>query len=216
MYEFVTHTWNPVRGKCQYNCSYCYVGKWKSEQNPLHFDERYLQDDLGKGKFIFICSGCDLFYPEVPREWIQQIWEHTQKYPKNQYLWHTKNPWSLASLIEPQKRDVACVTIESNRSYPSISKAPFPIERIKWLKEWEGPRMITIEPIMDFDIDIFSGMILSANPIQVNIGADSGRNNLPEPSAEKITELINHLEKYNLKVHQKKNLTRLLVNKEKL
>lgn len=208
MYEFITHTWNPVRGKCPYDCSYCYVGKWKQEQSSLHFDEKYLKDDLGEGNFIFICSGCDLFHPDVTREWIKAIWEHTQKYSQNQYLWHTKNPWKLASLIDPLKRDVACLTIESNQAYPSVSKAPFPIERITWLKEWTGSRMITIEPVLDFDVDIFAGMILDAEPMQVNIGADSGRNNLQEPSAEKITELISKIEPYT-KVHLKKNLGRI-------
>ena len=48
-----------------------------------------------------------------------------------------------------------------------------------------------------------------AKPIQVNIGADSGGNNLPEPSKEKIIELIFELEKFT-KVKQKKNLKRLL------
>jgi protein gp37 len=208
MYDFITHTWNPVRGKCSYNCSYCYVGKWKQEQKPIHLDEKELKVNLGEGNFIFICSGCDLFHPDVPRKWIKAIWKHTQKYPKNQYLWHTKNPWGLASLIEPLKRDVACITIESNRAYPSVSKAPFPIERITWLKEWDGPRMITVEPIMDFDLDLFCGMLLECSVDQVNIGADSGRNNLPEPSAEKIGELIKRLEPYT-KVHLKKNLRRI-------
>jgi DNA repair photolyase len=25
MYPFVTHTWNPIRGKCPHDCSYCYM-----------------------------------------------------------------------------------------------------------------------------------------------------------------------------------------------
>src|SRR3990167_1900105 len=26
MYGFVTHTWNPIKGKCSHNCSYCLDG----------------------------------------------------------------------------------------------------------------------------------------------------------------------------------------------
>jgi hypothetical protein len=43
-------------------------------------------------------------------------------------------------------------------------------------------KMITIEPIMDFNLDRFSQMLIEAAPARVNIGADSGRNGLPEPS----------------------------------
>jgi DNA repair photolyase len=25
LYEFVTHSWNPIQGKCPHDCSYCYV-----------------------------------------------------------------------------------------------------------------------------------------------------------------------------------------------
>jgi hypothetical protein len=52
-------------------------------------------------------------------------------------------------------------------------------------------------------------MIKECAPVQVNIGADSGHNHLPEPPAEKVLELIAELEKIT-KVVQKPNLARLL------
>jgi len=51
---------------------------------------------------------------------------------------------------------------------------------------------------------------LMANPVQVNIGADSGNNNLPEPSWEKIQQLVGILEK-KTRVVLKKNIKRLEV-----
>ena len=69
--------------------------------------------------------------------------------------------------------------------------------------------MITIEPIMDFDIFVMIEKIKEVSPFQVNIGADSGYNNLPEPSKEKILELILELEKFTT-VFRKSNLGRLL------
>jgi hypothetical protein len=62
---------------------------------------------------------------------------------------------------------------------------------------------------MDFDLPEFLKMIKEANPKQVNIGADSGRNGLPEPPKEKLLELIAELEKFTTVV-KKKNLGRLL------
>jgi DNA repair photolyase len=209
MYRFVSHTWNPVRGKCPFSCSYCYVGRWGNEQKPIFLDQSYLKDKMGEGRFIFVCSGCDLFHPCIRIEWIEAVREHTMQYPGNKYLWHTKNPYRLVSLIEPGPSDIACVTIESNKCYRSISKAPPPIERFTYLNKWEGKRMVTIEPILDFDLDSFIGMIHGANPMQVNIGADSGGNHLPEPEPEKVKELIAELEKFTT-VHKKRNLDRLL------
>lgn len=62
---------------------------------------------------------------------------------------------------------------------------------------------------MDFDLYQMVGLIKQCSPVQVNIGADSGNNNLPEPSKEKVFELINELEKFTI-VHKKKNLNRIL------
>jgi hypothetical protein len=55
----------------------------------------------------------------------------------------------------------------------------------------------------------FSEMILSCKPEQVNIGADSGNNHLPEPPAEKAEELIELLAPHT-KIHLKSNLRRIL------
>jgi hypothetical protein len=134
----------------------------------------------------------------------------TWRYPKNDYLWHTKNPARVVGF--PREwfpvNSVLCVTIESNIPWPGISKAPQPAERIEALKKWKGRKMITIEPVIDFDAITFSEMILSCEPEQVNIGVDSGNNHLPEPSPEKIGALIEALRPFT-KVYLKKNLKRL-------
>jgi hypothetical protein len=70
---------------------------------------------------------------------------------------------------------------------------------------------VTIEPVMDFDLPEFIELIKKANLIQVNIGADTGRNHLPEPSAEKVMALISELQKFTM-VKKKNNLKRILGN----
>ena len=35
MYEFVTHTWNPIKGKCYHDCSYCYMKKINPDAQPV-------------------------------------------------------------------------------------------------------------------------------------------------------------------------------------
>jgi DNA repair photolyase len=211
MYSFVTHTWNPVRGKCPYNCSYCYVGRW-GEQQPIHLDEKELKTDLGSGNFIFVCSGCDLFHPDIPLEWILRVIQKTGEYPLNTYLWHTKNP-ERASIYESRMpaSSILCTTIETNRNlYPLMGQAPTPSIRAFYAGQWKGQKMITVEPIMDFDNREFVEMIKMVSPFQVNIGADSGSNGLPEPSKEKIIEFVSELETFT-KAVKKKNLERLLL-----
>lgn len=68
---------------------------------------------------------------------------------------------------------------------------------------------ITIEPIMDFDMEEMIQLIRLSIPTQVNIGADSGNNGLPEPPKEKVLEFIAALERFTT-VKQKKNLKRII------
>jgi hypothetical protein len=103
-----------------------------------------------------------------------------------------------------------CTTIETNRIYPEMGKTPEPVMRaIQMNQFYNWPTFVTIEPIMDFDLDEMVKLIKLCHPNQVNIGADSGNNNLPEPSKEKLLALIDELKKFTV-IDQKRNLTRLL------
>jgi len=80
MYEFVTHTWNTVKGECYHDCSYCYMKRW-GKLNPVRFDEKELKTDLGSGNFIFVGSSCDMWAENIPDKWIFKtlISEKTKK-----------------------------------------------------------------------------------------------------------------------------------------
>ena len=71
--------------------------------------------------------------------------------------------------------------------------------------------MVSIEPIMDFDISTMIWWIKEIKPIFVSIGADSKSNKLTEPTPDKIKKLIANLSNFT-KVICKNNLRRLLVN----
>jgi hypothetical protein len=188
--------------------------KYGQEQKPFYLDKKELRTNLGAGNFIFVCSGCDLFHPDVHADWIFEILDYTKSF-WNKYLWHTKNPFRAVSDIGEKNfpaDSTLCVTVESDIPRPGIGKAPQPLERLEALKGWRGKKMITVEPVIEFDVIRFSEMILSCEPVQVNIGADSGSNRLPEPSPEKIAALIEALRSHHVKVHLKKNLKRLYGN----
>lgn len=178
MYSWVTHTWNTIKGQCYHDCTYCYMKRW-GQLKPVRFDEKELKTDLGTGNFIFVGSSCDMFAQDIPEEWIKKTLEHCSKFD-NTYLFQTKNPKNIRRVLPVKSR--VCVTIETNRHYPEIMKnSPEPFQRLCESKLIRQPLYITIEPIMDFDTDVFIDWIKALSTEQVNIGADSGNNHLPEP-----------------------------------
>ncbi len=214
MYSFVTHTWNPIKGRCPHECGYCYMRKW-GEQPPIHLDEKELQTDLGQGNFIFVGSSCDMWADGVPMDWIIKVMRQCEQFPGNTYLFQSKNPWRLRS--DFSLKAIFGTTIETNRRYPCMGKTPRPMLRAKGISRlsMDGLRtMVTIEPILDFDLYALPfpseliHMIKIASPEWVNIGADSGGHNLPEPSGDKVRELIEALEEFTT-VKIKKNLNRI-------
>ena len=209
MYGFVSHTWNTVKGTCNHDCSYCYVKRW-GNLNPVRFDEKELRTKLGNGNFIFVGSSNDMFASDVSKEWIQRTIDHCNQFD-NQYLFQTKNPSRLLEFELPLN-SVVCTTIESNRFYPEImNNSPRPSARAEAMSRIDLPKYVTIEPILEFDMDELVELIKSCNPIQVNIGADSGNHKLPEPNREKVLLLIDKLNKFTI-VKQKKNLNRIVKN----
>lgn len=207
MYKFVSHTWNTIKGECPHGCTYCYMHRW-GKQKPVHFDEKEFKTDLGSGNFIFVGSSCDMFAYGINREWKLKTVRYLKKFD-NSYLFQTKDPCEIPAFLLP-KKSVICTTIETNRTYSNImNNSPEPWKRALFMERIKLPKYVTIEPIMDFDLIIMVELIKQCDPIQVNIGSDTGNNNLPEPSKEEILALISELEKFTV-VKQKTNLKRLL------
>ena len=211
MYGFVTHTWNTIKGKCPHDCSYCYMKRFP--QPELHFDEKELKTNLGSGNTIFVGSSCDMWADNIPADWIEKTLQHCINCEGNTYLFQTKNPSlfnEYSEICDFPKWAILCTTIETNRKNNFMGFTPSIQERVNAMMQLaKHKRMITIEPIMDFDIEIMISIVLSIQPFQVNIGADSGRNNLPEPPKEKVLDLISALSEFTT-VHPKDNLKRLL------
>lgn len=206
MYAFVTHTWNPIKGKCSHDCKYCYMKVFS--QRPLHLVEKELKDDLGQDNFIFVGSSTDMFAEDVSKEWISKVLEHCRIY-KNTYLFQSKNPMRFNEFInEFPLSSIFGTTLESNINH-GISLAQDVSARAVWLSDFKANiKMVSVEPIMDFDLVPFVIMIKNIEPQWVAIGADSKHHHLVEPSAEKIETLITELKKFT-EVKIKDNLKRL-------
>lgn len=211
MYGFVTHTWNAIKGKCEHDCVYCYMKVW-GKLNPIRLDKRELNIDLGEGNFIFVGSSTDMFASNVPIKWIEETIDYCKQF-NNKYLFQSKNPTRFLAYLDKFPKDtILCTTLETNRYVEGLSKTPSIQERVnamvKISRLSDFDLMVTIEPILDFDLDEFVDMIKQINPKYVAIGADSKNHNLAEPSTEKVDALIKELSEFDIKV--KDNLGRLL------
>ena len=213
MYPWITHTWNTIKGECPHDCAYCYMKKYA--QAKTRFDEKELRTDLETGNFIFVGSSCDMFADEIPIHWIERTLFHCKRHNENKYLFQSKNPARFRNFYNQYPEDVVFgTTIESNRDYPDIYKnAPDISQRyvgIHRVANTDGnPVMVTIEPIMDFDLDELFSMIADIEPEWVNIGANTRYSlKLPEPDPDKVHKLIGALGEIT-EVKIKDNLKRL-------
>jgi len=216
MYPWVDRTHNFIRGECPHKCKYCYVPS--SRVAKLYTGKPHLVESafkpLGKGKTIFVGSMIDMWAEEIPTGWIKKVLVHCDRFD-NTYLFQTKNPNRIfLNGFDFPKKFIVGTTIETNRDLSKISNAPPTKNRfcsMTWVKYcWSRAKtMISVEPILDCDVQEMKYWIRSIKPDFVSIGADSKGHNLPEPSPEKVRELIKGLEKFT-EVKIKSNLKRLM------
>ena len=176
MYEWITHTWNPLAGECLHGCSYCstnklmrYPGIKNKYTGEPRLDENQMKINLGKGNFIFVVAQSDLFAEDIPDEIIGRILEHCKNFD-NEYLLQTKNPKGFHRFFLPNNFSI-CTTIETNRFYEKfMGNTPSTYTRsVAMFETTFMKKYVTIEPIMDFDLDGMLHLIDNCSPIQVNI-----------------------------------------------
>lgn len=210
MYPWAEKRWNPIHGACPHACFYCYVPHMTVYRTTDYYKGKPRLYEpafkpLGKGKTIFVCSMIDLMAKEIPEIDIVKVLEHCRKYD-NTYLLQSKNPKRFLDFIQmcPDKT-IFGTTIETNR------QPEFDISRIYALQlliVHSYKTFLSLEPIMDFDLEPLVKQIKTIKPSFVSIGADSKNHYLPEPSWDKVQTLIKELKKFT-EVRVKDNLNRL-------
>jgi DNA repair photolyase len=222
MYDFVTHCHSHLGGKCPHLCSYCFV-----QQNRFGVPDRYkgeprliekeLLVNYGSGKTIFIEHMNDLFAEGVwdKDNWVDLIFDHCRKYPENKYVFQTKAPMHAYyySKVFPSKSIIGTTIETTDNIRHVISEAETPEMRKQGIRGFADDgfeTFVTIEPIMDMDVDVMIEWMKEVKPSFINIGADSKNCGLPEPSPEKVRQLIDGLQKAGITIKKKTNLERLL------
>lgn len=214
MYGFVNITWNPVSGLCYHNCKYCYMKRITPNVGQIRLVIEAFRDNLGKGNYIFVGSSTDLFADNVPSKWIEWTLQYCHYYNNtekpNTFLLQSKNSKRFLEFINhPLMAYVEfCTTLETNRFYPDImNKAPRIEDRVNAMEKIADlgfKTMVTAEPLMDFDLDEFVGLIRRCKPYQVNIGRNSIRDIiLPEPDPKKVHDLVTSLRAFTRVVIKK-------------
>ena len=212
MYTKSVKQWNPFVG-CRFDCSYCFasfrrqIRRWgkKHCQKCYNFEPHFHPERLTQwlprtkpGEFIFACAMGDVAFAE--RSNLYHINSLIWAWPDRTFLLQSKNPscFSDRQLRLPDNV-ILGTTIETNRDkgYDKISKAPPPSQRFAEFLEVKHPRkMLTIEPIMDFDLDVMAHWIRQVNPETVWIGYDSKKTGLPEPPLSKTQEIVRILQPF--------------------
>jgi len=203
MYELSVKQWNPFAG-CEHDCVYCkssfqrQLKRWARKNCPgcyeftPHTHPERLNQKLPKTKhmqFIFTCSNGDIAF--CPTEYLKEIIARIQSEPDKTFLIQSKDPQTFNRAIFP-KNVILGTTLETNRDKlcEGTSKAPNPSQRYKdFAKVNHQPKMVTIKPVMDFDLDVMIDWVENINPCMVWLGYDSGKNKLPEPDLEKVRSL---------------------------
>jgi len=177
-------------------------------QSEYHFVEKEMGTNLGHHNFIFVGSSTDMWCESTPTDWIARVLKYCRDNDTyNRFLFQSKNPIRFNGWQFPDDTILGC-TLESNR-HSTFSKAPPPLSRKYAMSKLILPKMVSIEPIMDFDLDDMVRWMQEIQPQFVSIGADSKGHHLPEPDGMKIAALIQQL-RLITDVKLKSNLSRLL------
>lgn len=208
MFSIVTSTWNPISG-CLYDCKYCwaknlaltklkttkrYANGFKPSLNTPEF-----RVNFGRGDLVFVGDMSDMFAPFIQDNWIKQVLDHIKRFPEADFLFMTKNPKRYLELLPfiPQNA-ILGATIETNIdsiiAQDKVSAAPPPSERAEAMKNLDWDRkIVSIEPILHFDLDLLVNWITDIDPFIVYIGYDNYCNQLREPTMQKTLSLIDQL-----------------------
>ena len=216
MYKDAT-TWNPFKG-CYFGCSYCIPSFQQQAKRQKHNCTQcynYVPHEhperlhrITNAETIFVCGNSDIFFSDkkFTQEIIDSIWTRNEKYPGKTYYFQSKQPEYFESFTNQFPDNVIVLTtLETNRNdgYRKISKAPLPSVRYRQFQDLSHPRkVVTIEPVMDFDPDIFLRWIVDLAPEYVWLGFNSRPKQvvLPEPDKEKMQRFIKMLQDENITI----------------
>ena len=211
-------TWNVFVG-CKHDCTYCNAKvlvntrlkhnlRYRDGFEKPHLVPELLTRGFNPGEFIFVAYMGDISFATPYEFW--RILDRIKQFPDTNFLMITKNPGFFLKWPEPFPLNVILgTTIETNRNH-KLSKAPPPLRRwIDLTTVHHRRKFLSIEPVMDFDLRELTRWIALLEPSIIEIGADNYHNKLPEPSVDKLEQLISFCRGVCPEVVEKPGLERL-------
>lgn len=201
-------------GHCEWSCKYCHKNKRFKKVAPHFLSKKAIHENLGSGRIVFVASGSDICAPNISDHDRRLVLDHCANYPGNTYWIQTKAPEVLTSKLEFLEHPVwACAylgtTIETNRDY-HLSLAPSVEQRADALAtaaEYDIRTYVTLEPLVNFDIEALIDLVKRCQPSFVHIGRNTRRQvMLLEPARYQVIELIHRLAEFTT-VKVKSNAT---------
>ena len=220
-----TKTWNRSAG-CLYDCVYCrpsFQRQLKRVARHIGCEKCYTYEPhnhpnrttIPSAPIVFVYGTGDItFYEPTQVRTTFEIIDNHKPRMKKTYYFQSKNPVCFNRYMDWFKRRtdkvILLTTLETNRDkdYHRISKATLPSIRFKDFYELDYPRkVVTIEPVLDFDLEEFSDMIFQLHEQgsleYVWFGFDSKNCGLPEPSKEKAQKFVDILQDHGIEVRLK-------------
>lgn len=220
MYPSSIRQWNPFVG-CRFNCIYCrrsFQAQLKRQKHrciscynyePHEHPERLAQSlpITSYGQFIFTCANGDISFCSTA--YLNKIVGRIHSEPDKTFLIQSKNPITFHRIKWPDNV-ILGTTLETD-TYDGydvgmkISDAPDPAIRLSDFCYIQHPlKMITIEPVIDFNMKAMVLMMEQIKPCIIWIGYDTKKAGLPEPPIEKVKELYWELGRAGFAVMLKK------------
>ncbi|MCY2928210.1 MAG: radical SAM protein [Planctomycetota bacterium] len=213
-------TWSPFKG-CRFDCTYCIPSFQKQAKRQKkrcqkcykyvpHCHEKRLAE-IPSTQIVFVGGNADISFcpPAFTRRIIARIVAHSKRKPHKTFYLQSKRPVYFEQFLKELPENVILLTtLETNRDkgYEAVSKAPLPSVRFKQFKALKFPRkVLTVEPILDFDLPTFVNWIRSIRPQYVWLGFNSkpASVQLPEPSEAKVQKLADRLLKAGIEIRGK-------------
>jgi len=213
----VLKTWNVFVG-CKFQCTYCnarnaaltrlkHSPRYQDGFSP-HLVEGELSRKFKPDSFVFVGYMGDVAWakPEERELILQRVYLSLG----TRFLFQSRNPHIFNSTDWPKLSNIYYgTTIETNRDY-RLSHAPTPFERYHSFSMLKHPhKLVSIEPIMDFDLDVMLGWMKEIKSAIIQVGADNYHNRLPEPHWDKVEALLKGLREICPQVVEKEGLERL-------
>lgn len=196
---------------CGWNCTYC------AFQNTLRFQScvqckkfephAHLEvldrkpPTTKAGQFITMSLNGDVAF--ASDEELRKMLEYCNEWSDRTFMMQSKDPSTFLKfngLISDNM--IIGSTIESDINY-KISSAPKTVQRNASMKLLDCRKMVTIEPILTFNLHKMYEWMFLIDPEVIYIGYDSKNNNLPEPTLNETTALIDMLRDSGFTVKEK-------------